>query len=121
MPIQQPIPIWFGGYNEKVLRRVGRLGDGWLPGHREAEKAKPDLEILEETAIKAGRDPKDIGLEPRLNYQDGDPDVWNKIMEGWREVGATHMSLNTMYIGLYTPQKHIEAIKTFAKEMGVKP
>jgi probable F420-dependent oxidoreductase len=119
MPVQQPIPIWFGGYHENAVRRVGRLGDGWLPGHREAEKAKPDLEILAEAAIKAGRDPKKIGLEPRMNYAEGNPDVWGGTMEDWEAVGATHLSINTMYAELDTPQKHIEAIKTFAKEMKI--
>ena len=32
MPIQRPIPIWFGGgKTDAVLRRIARLGDGWMP------------------------------------------------------------------------------------------
>ena len=41
LPIQRPIPIWFGGGGkhpvfgtpnvEKVLRRMARLADGWMP------------------------------------------------------------------------------------------
>src|SRR6185437_12094649 len=31
LPIQRPIPIWMGGWDERVLRRVGRLADGWFP------------------------------------------------------------------------------------------
>ena len=35
MPVQRPIPIWmgawFGKIVEKVLRRTGRLADGWMP------------------------------------------------------------------------------------------
>ena len=31
LPIQRPIPIWFGGRAEQLLRRVARLGDGWFP------------------------------------------------------------------------------------------
>ena len=30
MPVQRPIPLWFGGQADVVLRRIGRLGDGWL-------------------------------------------------------------------------------------------
>ncbi|WP_157221090.1 LLM class F420-dependent oxidoreductase [Flavisphingomonas formosensis] len=37
-PVQQPIPIWFGTGNldqpmpsDRILRRIGRLADGWLP------------------------------------------------------------------------------------------
>jgi alkanesulfonate monooxygenase SsuD/methylene tetrahydromethanopterin reductase-like flavin-dependent oxidoreductase (luciferase family) len=31
LPIQRPIPLWFGGGADAVLERVGRLGDGWFP------------------------------------------------------------------------------------------
>ncbi len=31
-PVQRPHPqVWFGTVSEKMLRRCGRLGDGWLP------------------------------------------------------------------------------------------
>src|SRR5205807_8369428 len=31
LPVQRPIPVWFGAVAERALRRVGRLGDGWFP------------------------------------------------------------------------------------------
>jgi probable F420-dependent oxidoreductase len=31
LPIQRPIPIWLGGSVAAVLRRVGRMADGWFP------------------------------------------------------------------------------------------
>src|SRR5437588_11394225 len=30
-PVQQPPDMWLGGRAKSELRRVGRLGDGWLP------------------------------------------------------------------------------------------
>ncbi|SVC26420.1 uncharacterized protein METZ01_LOCUS279274, partial [marine metagenome] len=30
-PVQRPIPIWFGGDSEPVIRRAARYGDGWMP------------------------------------------------------------------------------------------
>ncbi len=30
-PVQQPLPLWIGGNSEAAMRRVGRLGDGWIP------------------------------------------------------------------------------------------
>ncbi|MBX7251491.1 MAG: LLM class F420-dependent oxidoreductase, partial [Candidatus Promineofilum sp.] len=32
LPVQRPIPLWFGGHADVVLRRLARLGDGWMPG-----------------------------------------------------------------------------------------
>ena len=39
LPQQRPIPLWFGGHADAVLRRIARLGDGWLPGYRSVEGA----------------------------------------------------------------------------------
>ena len=30
-PVQRPIPLWFGGQSPVVLKRTGRLADGWFP------------------------------------------------------------------------------------------
>ena len=32
LPLQRPIPIWFGGHAKPMLRRIARIGAGW-PGH----------------------------------------------------------------------------------------
>ncbi|MBW8011391.1 MAG: LLM class F420-dependent oxidoreductase [Chloroflexi bacterium] len=115
LPIQQPIPIWFGGSHPNVLRRIAKMGDGWLINQRNAAEAKPGLEKLDAFLKEVGRSREDIGLESRLMYADGNPDVWAQGMEEWRELGATHIALNTMYAGLDTAAAHIEAIKVFAK------
>ena len=31
LPVQRPIPIWFGAATPPAFRRAGRLGDGWFP------------------------------------------------------------------------------------------
>src|SRR3954454_14786678 len=31
MPIQRPIPVWFGGSRPRAYERIGRLADGWFP------------------------------------------------------------------------------------------
>src|SRR5262245_40913440 len=31
LPVQRPIPVWFGASSAPALRRVGRLADGWFP------------------------------------------------------------------------------------------
>ena len=36
LPVQRPIPVWFGASSSRAFRRAGRLGDGWFPMYRDA-------------------------------------------------------------------------------------
>lgn len=119
LPVQRPIPLWFGGYAEAVLKRAARLADGWMPGFRHPSEAGPTLERLEGYLQEAGRSRAEFGLEPRLSYGDGRPETWQAIVEGWRLLGATHLSFNTMRAGFDTPQKHLQAAQAFARAVGL--
>ena len=119
LPTQRIIPIWFGGHHENVLRRVAEIGDGWMPGYRNAADAKKSLQRITEFLEAAGRDWSEIGLEPRLNYADGKPDRWQKTMSEWEAIDATHISINTMRAGLNTAEEHIKAIQYFAETIGL--
>jgi probable F420-dependent oxidoreductase len=117
LPVQQPIPIWYGGHAEAVIRRVARSGAGWMPNYRTVADAQATLDLLDRSLAEAGRSRADIGLEPRLSYGDGKPDRWRQVIEEWRAVGATHLTVNTMGCGFTTPGQHIDALKQFAKLM----
>ena len=119
MPVQQPIPIWFGGHADAVLRRMTRLGDGWLPNYRRVAQAQEALDKLDRYLEEAGRSREAFGLEPRLLYRDGAAAEWGEIMDEWRAAGATHISLNTMYAGFDTPQQHVDAMRDFAEAMAL--
>ena len=112
LPVQQPIPVWFGGGADRVVERIGRMGDGWFPQFQPDSEGQERIGQMREEATKAGRDPASIGIEARMNYADG-PDAWNRSAEAWAEAGATHMSVNTMRAGLTSPDAHIKAIEQF--------
>lgn len=120
LPVQRPIPLWFGGSAQAMLDRLARLGDGWMPMYRRAEDAKPALEKIYTTMEKVGRKPQELGIEPRLHYGPGNPQTWHEIIAGWQTAEATHLSINTMGCGFDTPQKHLAAVKKFAGEIGLK-
>jgi probable F420-dependent oxidoreductase len=42
VPVQRPIPIWFGGSSDAVVKRAARIGDGWMP-ILSPEAAEPKL------------------------------------------------------------------------------
>jgi probable F420-dependent oxidoreductase len=124
-PVQRPIPIWMGAGGradpvptDRVLRRVARLADGWFPQMQPGDDAKGTVERLQVFAKEAGRDPADIGMEPRINLGDGDPEFWQEQARVWEDMGATHVSVNTMRAGLNSPQDHINAIQQFKEVIG---
>ncbi len=117
-PVQQPIPVWFGGHAEAVLKRTARLGDGWMPNYRQATEAQPSLEKIQRYREEAGKISQPFGVEARIRYVEGNPKDWLKSIREWEQVGATHISLNTMGCGFTTPQEHLKAIQAFAQALG---
>ena len=113
------IPLWFGGHHENVLRRIARQGDGWMPNYRKASDALPHLERLDQFLEKEGRSRKDLGLEVRIQYGDGNPDTWKQSLEEWKPLGITHVSLNTMSYGFESAKAHMHAMKQFADGLGL--
>lgn len=119
LPVQRPIPIWFGGHADAVLERTARLGDGWFPGFRTAAAAQESLDKLAAYAEQNGRSMADIGVEPRVHAFEGEPDALLPTIDGWRAAGATHISYNTMGAGFTTPQQHLDALAAFATAVGL--
>lgn len=113
LPIQRPIPIWFGGGAEPLLRRVGRIGDGWFSLLEPDDKLSSIIQKIRAYAKEAGRDPSAIGIEGRVAIAGGSPEKWAAAISRWKEIGATHLSLNTMKAGLSGAAGHIDAIRRF--------
>jgi probable F420-dependent oxidoreductase len=111
LPIQRPIPIWFGGSDDRALRRLARLGDGWFPMLGPDDTCRAAIDKIGSYAREAGRDPKSIGIESRVTIGQKSPEEWKKEIEAWKNLGATHLAVNTMKAGLPTPTAHIEAIR----------
>lgn len=121
LPIQRPIPIWFGGSAEAAVRRAARLGDGWMCNFREPHDARERVEQLYLFLDEAKRDRAQFGFEARIPYGDGDAARWETLLREWRALGATMFSLNTMGAGLQTSAAHLDAIQKFARAMISNP
>jgi probable F420-dependent oxidoreductase len=63
-PVQQPIDLWLGGMAPAALRRIGRLGDGWLPSTCAVDELVAGRAIIQQAASEAGRtvDPGHFGV-----------------------------------------------------------
>jgi probable F420-dependent oxidoreductase len=113
LPVQRPIPVWFGAQSERAYRRAGRLGDGWFPQVPPGPRLDQARTVVERAAREAGRDPAAIGMEGRTSWR-GDPGKLAEQAAAWRDAGATHLSVNTMGAGLRTVDEHLAALETAA-------
>ncbi|MFC4535898.1 LLM class F420-dependent oxidoreductase [Sphaerisporangium dianthi] len=119
LPVQRPIPVWFGGESPPAYRRAGRLADGWFPQMSPGPKLQEAKAMVDEAAARAGRDPSALGMEGRLNWR-GDPDEAADLARQWREAGATHIAVNTMKAGLGSVDEHLAALRSAAETLGLR-
>jgi len=119
LPVQRPIPIWFGAASPPAYQRVGRLGDGWFPLVPPGPKLDEARALVEAAAVAAGRDPTTIGLEGRVNWGEGGVASVADHAGRWRKIGATHLTVNTMGAGLGSVDAHVQALASAAQALGV--
>lgn len=140
------VPLWFGGHSPPVLRRAGRLGDGWFPYYPwfVEDTIRADLETVRAHARVAGRDPADIGLEGAFYWLDerfdkpaGARQIPGTLDEGveyaylWKDIGADYLWVTTPWAGTekgqpYSPRSRgsndvdlrIDALRQFKESLG---
>ena len=120
LPVQQPIPVWMGGESEVVLRRAARLADGWitLQTFRPGPAAQHTVDRLHGLVREAGRDPATFGIEGRVALAQVPPPERAKEMAAWRAMrGITHLCVNTMGLGLPSPEEHVRTLERFKNDV----
>ncbi len=113
-PVRRPIPIWMGSYRgavvEKVLERAARTADGWLPQFPPDDEFRAVLDRFWGYADAAGRDRSTIGIDCPVTVRAGDdPARWEREVEAFAALGATHVRVTTAGGGFSTPQEHLDA------------
>jgi probable F420-dependent oxidoreductase len=120
LPVQRPIPIWFGAQSERAYVRAGRLADGWFPQVPPGPRLAEARAVVEQAAAEAGRDPAKIGMEGRVSWGDGGAGKLADHVGRWRDAGASHLSVNTMGAGLGSVDGHLAALATAAEALGLR-
>ncbi|MCC6434478.1 MAG: LLM class F420-dependent oxidoreductase [Acidimicrobiales bacterium] len=115
LPVQRPIPIWMGSFFgfvvERVLKRIGRMADGWLPQFPPNEEFAAVLERVRGYAREAGRDPASLGIECGMRIgPDDDPQRWVETATAYERLGATHLKATAAGNGFTHPQQHLELL-----------
>ncbi|WP_371778335.1 LLM class F420-dependent oxidoreductase [Streptosporangium subroseum] len=119
LPVQRPIPVWFGAQSPVAYRRAGRLADGWFPQMPPGPKLDEAKAMIEEAAVQAGRDPSVLGMEGRVSWT-GSAEELDDLARRWRESGATHLAVSTMKAGLRTVDEHLAALATVAETLELR-
>jgi probable F420-dependent oxidoreductase len=114
LPVQRPIPVWFGAQSDPAYRRVGRLADGWFPQVAPGADLDQARATVEQAAAEVGRDPGLIGMEGRISWR-GSPELLADQAGQWHDAGATHLSVNTMGAGLAGVDDHLAALEAAAE------
>ncbi len=119
LPVQRPIPVWFGAQSPPAYRRAGRLGDGWLPQVPPGPKLDEARAIVDQAARDAGRDPAALGMEGRVSWGDKTVDKLVEQVGRWGAAGASHVSVNTMGSGLATVDDHLRVLGDIARALEI--
>ncbi len=114
LPVQRPIPVWFGVASRRGYERAGRLGDGWMPMVQPGEGLEEAQAIVERAAVAAGRDPAAIGVEGQIWWR-GDRDDFLAKLDAWSAAGASHGTVIMVGAGLSTLDEHLEALDVVAE------
>lgn len=122
MPVQRPIPLWFGGGSDRprfgnqpardsVIRRIARLADGWIPQWQPNERGQELLDKMRAFAREYGRDPAAIGIEGRFSITQAGQDSWAATLGAWRKMGVSHLAVDTMGDGLRGAEAHLRRLE----------
>src|SRR4051794_8095062 len=121
LPTQRPIPIWVGGESPPAYRRIGRLADGWFPEVQPGPKLDEAKAMIDEAAIGAGRDPAALGMDGRARWSEAGIGPFVDAVGRWRDVGATHLTVNTMNASLGSIDRHLEVLAEIAAALDLYP
>ena len=115
LPIQRPIPIWFGGGARATLKRAAKLGQGWIPLGAPDDKLAGQLETLRGDLKAEGRDPSGFGIEAWLRSAIGGPDKWAEGADRWKALGVSHLTFYTSGQGVGGLEEQISAMRQFVE------
>lgn len=94
-PVQRPIPLFFGMGRaiapippDVVLRRVGRMADGWFPIFKNTPEGKVALQTMQDAAREAGRDPDKIIMDQGIQLEEKSADEVRSEILSLRDFGA---------------------------------
>ncbi len=104
LPVQgADLPVWFGGRDEKALRRAGRLGQGYHSSATGHDQLAVRIPIINAAAAEAGRPAPLISARVRVQFGPneqpfymlaGAPDQMVAEIKAFQGIGTGHMAFD---------------------------
>ncbi|MGH7287867.1 MAG: LLM class flavin-dependent oxidoreductase, partial [Myxococcota bacterium] len=111
-------PIWCGGRSDAALRRIGRMGDGWLAYVVTPERFDAGLEAIAHEAERAGRAPRRFGTGVHLFVciDDAYEKAWDAATEHLsRRYAMDFRAAAKRYAALGPPKDVAERVDAFLR------
>ncbi len=111
LPVQRPIPLWLGTSSTKLLERVARLGDGWIPFDSDPSLAAPDIVMLK-SLLREHRpnEADEFPIEGNLVLREWPRAAWKETIHAWAAAGATQVSVACTGLGIVGVDEHLDLL-----------
>jgi probable F420-dependent oxidoreductase len=116
LPVQRPIPLWFGGGDgatPRALQRIGRLADGWVPNlvpGVDDEALGRTIDTVRAASVDVGRDADAVEINGIVQVDKPfDGPLLERRMQAWIAFGATRLTFRGLDVG-YTFDEHIDLV-----------
>jgi probable F420-dependent oxidoreductase len=118
LPVQRPIPLWGGAFRPLAIERVCRLMDGFFPRMPLDDKAEARMARVFGYLDQHGRNRATFGIDATVYCSGRDVDRWMRDAERWKDLGATHISVQTIGQGYSGWDQHLDALRRFKETLG---
>ncbi len=86
--------------------------------HTRGARVEEQLDTIRNASEAAGRPRDAVQVQGRMPLVGGSADEWTSAAERWRELGATHLAVNTSRGGFTTATEHLALAGRFMDEVG---
>lgn len=116
-PASGSVPLWIGsGSQERSLRRVAQMGDGWIALLTPQEDLGAAVARLGALAAEAGRPAPPVEL--LMPVASGTPDDWRAKLDELAAQGVTHVCLASGRGTGRSPQDHLDTLLAAQAALG---
>lgn len=109
------IPIWMGGFADVAMQRAARIADGFIF----ADGVSDSFDMvgrLRGFLEEEGRSGEGFGLQCNMLRTHGAEAIVERALR-WRDIGGSHVAVNTMGQGFTTTEDHLSYIEDVARAL----